>query len=103
MIINVMGEHDPLIKDALIAITERGDFIKSLPDDKEELSPIKSSKGKSSGDILAQIENDPAIVADLIKRNQTSVEGLKHNIQTRSGPDLFDFILEDIQQSKKNL
>jgi phosphoenolpyruvate synthase/pyruvate phosphate dikinase len=102
MIIDVMGEHDPLIKDALMTITDREDFIKSLPGDKE-VSPIKSSTGKSSADILAQIKNDPAIVSNLIKRNQTSVDELKRNIHTRSGPGLFDFILEDGQQSKKNL
>jgi rifampicin phosphotransferase len=102
-IIDAMGQHDPLIKDALIAITERGYFIKSSPDDKEVPGPIKSSKGKSPADILAQIENDPAIAADLIKRSQASVESLKQNIQTKSGPDLFDFIMEDIQQSKKSL
>jgi phosphoenolpyruvate synthase/pyruvate phosphate dikinase len=102
-IIDVMGEHDPLIKDALMAIIERGDFIKSLPNDKEELSPIKSSTGKSSADILTQIENNPAIVSDLIKRSQISVEALKQNIQTKSGPDLFELILEDIQQLKKGL
>ncbi len=39
----------------------------------------------------------------MIKRSQTSIEELKHNIQTKSGPDLFDFILEDIQQLKKIL
>jgi pyruvate,water dikinase len=103
MIIDVMGEHDPLIKDALITIVERGDFIKLLPNDKEELSPIKSSTGKSSADIQAQIENDPTIVSDLIKSSQTSIEALKHNIQTRPGPNLFDFILEDIQQLRKSL
>ncbi|GAA3927851.1 phosphoenolpyruvate synthase [Chitinophaga oryziterrae] len=102
-IIDVMGQHDPLIKDALIAITERGDFIKLLPNDKEELNSIKSSTGKSSADIHAQIKNDPTIVSDLIKRYQTSIKELKDNIQTRSGPDLFDFILEDGQQSKKTL
>jgi phosphoenolpyruvate synthase/pyruvate phosphate dikinase len=103
MIINVMGEHDPLIKDALVAITERGDFIKSLPNDKEGLSPIKNSTDKSSADILAQIGNDPAIVSDLIKHSQTSIEDLKENIQTKSGPDLFDLILQDIRQLKKML
>jgi phosphoenolpyruvate synthase/pyruvate phosphate dikinase len=103
MTIDLMGEHDPLMKDALMTILERGDFIKLLPDDKEELSPIKSSKGKPSADILAQIENDPAIVSDLIKSSQTSIEGLKQNIQTKSGVDLFDFILEDIIQLKKSL
>lgn len=101
--IDVMGQHDPLIKGALITIVERGDFIKTLPDDKEELSGIRSSTGKSSADIHAQIKNDPAIVSDLIRSNQASIKELKHNIQTSSGPGLFDFILEDGQQSKKSL
>ena len=100
---DLMGEHDPLIKDALLTITDRGDFIKSLPEAKEELIPIKSSKGKSSAEILTPIENDPAIVYELIRRSQTSVEELKQSIQTKSGPELFDFILEDIQQLKKSL
>ncbi|HWZ02790.1 MAG TPA: phosphoenolpyruvate synthase, partial [Mucilaginibacter sp.] len=103
MIIEVMGQHDPLIKDALITITEREDFIKSLPDAPSEAGTIKSSAGKSVADILAQIENDPAIAADLIKRSETSVAVLKQNIQTKSGPDLFDFILEDMQQFRKSL
>ena len=103
ILLDVMGQHDPLIKDALITLIERGDFIKSLPNNNEELSPIKSSAGKSSADIQAQIKNDPAIISDLIKNNQTSIKELKHNIKTRSGTDLFDFILEDGQQSKKSL
>src|SRR6185295_18198188 len=44
---------------------------------------------------------DPTIVSDLIRSSQTSIEALKQNIQTKSGSDLFDFILEDIQQFKK--
>jgi pyruvate,water dikinase len=102
-LLHVMGQHDPLLKDALMTIIERGDFIKSLPDDRKELSPIKSNKGMSSADIQAQVGNDPAIVSDLIKRSETSIEELKQNIQTKSGSDLIDFILEDIQQLKKSL
>jgi len=100
-LLDAMGQHDPLIKDALITITERGDFIKQLPDDGKGPVLVKSTKGLSAADILAQIGNDPAIVAGLIKTNEASVETLKQNIQTKSGPDLFDFILEDIEQSKK--
>jgi phosphoenolpyruvate synthase/pyruvate phosphate dikinase len=100
-LLEAMGQHDPLIKDALITIVERGDFIKSLPNDEKGPVLVKSNKGMSSADILAQVGNDPAIVSDLIKHNETSVEALKQNIQTKSGPDLFDFILEDIEQSKK--
>ena len=33
-----------------MTIIERGDFIKSLPDDKKEQSPGKSNKGMSSAD-----------------------------------------------------
>ncbi|PAW30426.1 phosphoenolpyruvate synthase [Peribacillus simplex] len=103
MLVEAMGQHDPLMKDALINIIERGDFIKSVPNDKQEQSSGKSNKGVPSADSRAQIENDPTIVSDLIKRSQTSIEELKQNIQTKSGSELFDFILEDIQILKKIL
>ncbi|MEJ9232821.1 phosphoenolpyruvate synthase [Peribacillus butanolivorans] len=103
MLLDAMGQHDPLMKDALITIIERGDFIKSLPNNKQEQSSGKSNKSVPSADSRAQIENDPTIVSDLIKSSQTSIEELKQNIQTKSGSDLFDFILEDIQILKKIL
>ena len=103
MLLDAMGQHDPLMKDALITIIERRDFIKSLTNDKQEQSSGKSNKSVSSANSQAQIENDPTIVSDLIKRSQTSIEELKQNIQTKSGSDLIDFILEDIQELKKIL
>ncbi|MBO1580627.1 phosphoenolpyruvate synthase [Bacillus sp. XF8] len=102
-IIDTLGQSDPLIKDALMTIIERGNFIKSFPNDKKEQSSSKSNKGISSAGFQAQIENDPTIVTDLIKSSQASIEELKQNIQTKSGSDLFDFILEDIQKLKKIL
>ncbi len=101
--IDTLGQHDPLIKDALMTIVEREDFIKSSPDDKKEPSPGTGNKSISTSGFRTQIENDPAIVSDLIKRNQTSIAELKQNIQTKSGADLFDFILEDIQELRKIL
>ncbi|GCF07843.1 phosphoenolpyruvate synthase [Dictyobacter arantiisoli] len=102
-ILDVMGKGDPLIKDALVTIIERGDFIPSLPDDKQEKTPSKSNQGPSLADFQTLNEYDPTIVSDLIKRSETSIEELKQNIQTKSGSDLLDFILEDIQQLKKSL
>ncbi|CAM3552405.1 phosphoenolpyruvate synthase [Brevibacillus invocatus] len=102
-LLNTLGQSDPLIKDALETIIRRGDFIKSLPNDKSEQSPGKSNKDKSSAGFQDQIENDPTIVSDLIKSTQISIEELKQNIQSKSGSDLFDFIREDIQQLKKIL
>jgi phosphoenolpyruvate synthase/pyruvate phosphate dikinase len=100
-LVNVLGKSDPLIKDALTTIIERGDFIKSLPDDKKEQGPGKSNKDVPHADYQTLKDYDPAIVSDLIRSNQTSIEALKQNIQTKSGSELFEFILEDLQQLKK--
>jgi pyruvate,water dikinase len=102
MLVNVLGKSDPLIRAALITIIERGDFIKLLPDDKEQRS-AKSNQGSSAVNFQTLNEYDPSVVSDLIKRSESSLEVLKHTVQTKSGPDLFDFILEDIQQLRKNL
>ena len=101
--LNVLGKNDPLIKDALTTILERKDFIRSLPDDKKEQAPAKSHKDSAPRDYQTLKDYDPAIVSDLIRTKQESVEALKHNIQTKSGSDLFEFILEDIQLLKKSL
>ncbi|CRK83319.1 phosphoenolpyruvate synthase [Neobacillus massiliamazoniensis] len=98
MLLDAMGQHDPLMKDALMTVVERENFIKSLPDDEKAPSPSRNNT-----DMLAEIDNDPTIVTDLIKSSQTSIEQLKQNIQTKSGSDLFHFILEDIQELKKIL
>jgi len=103
ILLDGMGQHDPLIKDALMTIIERGDFIPSLPDDKKEQHPGKSNNGMSSAGLQAQRENDPAIVPDLIKRSQIALAALKQSIQARSGVGVFDVILEDIQQLKGSL
>jgi len=100
MLLNTMGQHDPLLKDALLNLITRGDYIKSLPDDKKEQTSGTSNKGMATTSIQDQIENDHTIVCDLMKRTETSIEALKQNIQMKSGSDLFDFILEDIQELK---
>lgn len=96
-LVNNLGQSDPLIKGALMTIIER-DFIKLVPTD--QTAPVP---GRRNADMLAQFENDPTIVSDLMKRNQTSIEELKQNIQAKSGSDLFDFILEDIQLQLKKI
>jgi len=102
MLLNNMEQHDPLMKDALMTIINR-DFIKLLPNDKQEQSDRKSNKGTLSTNSEAQMESNPKIVSDLIKKSQNSIEESKQKIQTKSGLDLIDFILEDIQELKKIL
>jgi len=98
-LINTLGESDPLIKDALITIAERENFIKLTPVDKKEQKP----KTMPSEDFQPQIENDPEIVTDLIKNSKKSIDELKQSIQTKSGSDLFHFIQEDLKQLTQSL
>jgi rifampicin phosphotransferase len=94
-LLEVLGKSDPLIGDALHTILERGDFIPSLPD--------KGLGGPLASGALAPIEADPAIVAELIARTQASIAALKRDIRTKSGSELPDFILADIQELKRIL
>jgi phosphoenolpyruvate synthase/pyruvate phosphate dikinase len=55
------------------------------------------------GSAPASTENDPAIVTELIERNQASIAALKLDIRTKSGSALLDFILADIQELKRVL
>jgi pyruvate,water dikinase len=97
-LLEVVGKSDPLIRDALQTILDRGDFIRSLPDE----GPSEAPTGVPPAPI-APIATDPAIVAELIERNQASIAALKRDIRTKSGPALLDFILADIQEMKRLL
>ncbi|MCU5690954.1 phosphoenolpyruvate synthase [Bacillus cereus] len=100
-LINTLGKSDPLVRDALTTIIERDDFITLLPD--EEKKEKSASKSKLPVSSQLEIENDPTIVTELIRNSEASLEELKQNMQLKSGVDVFDFILEDIQQLKKVL
>ncbi|MEH7149369.1 phosphoenolpyruvate synthase [Bacillus thuringiensis] len=99
-LINTLGKSDPLIQDALTNVVERDDFITLLPDDEKGKSAGKSVPPANS---QPENENDPAIVTNLIQNSEASIEELKRNMQMKSGTDVLDFILEDIQQLKKVL
>jgi len=94
-LLEVMGRGDPLIRDALETVLERDDFIPSIPDAGQVSAP--------TGSAPAPLETDPAIVTELIGRNQESIAALKRDIGARSGSALFDFILADIQELKRIL
>ncbi|WP_448162851.1 phosphoenolpyruvate synthase [Bacillus mobilis] len=99
-LINTLGKSDPLIRDALTTVVERDDFITLLPDDENGKSAGKSVPPANS---QPEIKNDPAIVTNLIQNSEASIKELKRNMQMKSGVDVLDFILEDIQQLKKVL
>src|SRR5207253_4934589 len=75
-LVELAGKSDPLIGDALQSILERGDFIPSLPDE--------SPRGAPAGGAQAPIETDPAMVTDLIGRNQEAIIAVKRDMRATS-------------------
>ena len=92
-LLELLGKGDPLIRDALETILDRGDFVPSLPD--------QVPAGPPAGGPPAPIETDPAIVAGLIERSQASIDAARRDIRSMSGPALLDYILADIEELKR--
>ena len=94
-LLEALGRSDPLIRDALQTIIDRGDFIASLQDEGPGDPPTAAA--------LDPIETDPAVVTDLIERTEASIAAVKRDIQAKSGLALLDFILADIQELRRIL
>ncbi|WP_417629156.1 rifamycin-inactivating phosphotransferase [Nonomuraea insulae] len=92
---DLMGKSEPLIRDALETVLDRDDFIPSFPD--------AGPGGPPVGGASAPIETDPAIVTALIERSEASIAALRRDIRAKSGPALFDFLLEAFQEHKRVL
>ncbi len=88
----VLAKADPLTRDALQTVLDRGDFVRSLPDERRDAASAP-----------APIQTDPGIVTELIEHSRASVATLRREIETVSGPALLDFILADISELKRIL
>jgi rifampicin phosphotransferase len=98
--LELFGKGDPLLRDALETVIERGDSLPSPPDaDAGAAPPV----GPPVTAIPEPIEPDPAIVTELIGHTQESLATLRHDIRDKSGPELFEFILADLQELKRLL
>lgn len=95
ILINGIGQSDPLMKDAIETIVAREGFIET--NTTEEARPIPTPSADKP------IENIPEIATSLIANNEASLAKLKQTIQTKSGSAVFDLILEDIPEFKRVL
>ncbi|MFI8875323.1 rifamycin-inactivating phosphotransferase [Streptomyces sp. NPDC055243] len=104
-LLDLMGRGDPLVRDALETVIDRDDFIPSLPDAGPGGPPGggASASGASASGVSVPVEADPAIVTELIERSQVSVAALRRDIRTKTGPALFDFLLEAFEEHKRVL
>ncbi|MFE2873381.1 rifamycin-inactivating phosphotransferase [Embleya sp. NPDC059259] len=94
-LLELSGKSDPLTRDALETVLDREDFVATLPD----AGPTGLGERAAS----APIETDPAVVTGLIERSRASVAALERDIRTKSGPALFDFLLEDFEEHRRVL
>ncbi|MFZ3562062.1 rifamycin-inactivating phosphotransferase [Streptomyces sp. BH055] len=95
-LLDLVGRGDPLFRDALETVLDRGDFVPTLPDPAPATPP-------AGGAPPAPIETDPAVVTGLIARSQESVAALERDIRTKTGPALFDFLLDAFEEHKRAL
>ncbi|GAA2657260.1 phosphoenolpyruvate synthase [Streptomyces lunalinharesii] len=94
-LLDVMGKGDPLVRDALETVLDRDGFVPTLPD--------AVPAGPPAGGAPAPLENDPAVVTELIERSRASVAALECDIRTKTGPELFDFLLGSFEEHKRVL
>ncbi|MFD9870050.1 rifamycin-inactivating phosphotransferase [Streptomyces niveus] len=99
-LLDVVGRGDPLIRDALETVLDRDGFVPSLPDAGPG-GPPAAAPGPPGAP--APIETDPAVVAELIERSRASLAALRSDIRTKSGPALFDFLLETFEEHRRVL
>ncbi|MFJ1926259.1 rifamycin-inactivating phosphotransferase [Streptomyces sp. NPDC088131] len=94
-LLDVMGKGDPLVRDALETVLDRDGLLPPPPD----AAPAGPS---AHGDAVPD-GPEPDIVPELIERSRSSVAALERDIRTKSGPALFDFLLEAFEEHRRVL
>lgn len=101
MSLRIFGQFDPLIKNALLNLFERKQFLKTLPRGKGELR--MGGQGLSWALPIQAIKiirkNDPALIKNIMSRNEEFIGNLPQRIASVSGEEIFDFILQDHKRS----
>ena len=95
--LKMFGQFDLLIKNAMLNLFKRKQFLKTLPRGKRVLR--MGAEGLSWALPIQAIKiyrkNDPALIKNIMSLNEESVRDLQQRIANVSGDELFDFILQD--------
>ncbi|MGW2823705.1 rifamycin-inactivating phosphotransferase [Streptomyces sp. NPDC001443] len=94
-LLEVMGRGDPLVRDALETVLGHEEFVPP---------PLETGPGAPpTGGVSTPPGADPAIVPELIERSRASIAALERDIRSKTGPALFDFLLEAFEEHKRIL
>ena len=102
-----LGSVDILIQRALTNILNRKDYIKTLARGKTSMGLSGGSMGEVvSGFMQArkiERENDANLLHKIMARHDAQVRDLERSINGKTGADLFDFILKDMDEAYKSI
>ena len=93
--LEMAGKSDPLIRDALQTVLDRGDLVRETTDD----APGPATPSEPA----TPVEPQPADVDELVAESEASITALKRDIGTKSGTALLDFIAADMQELRRIL
>lgn len=92
-----LGQVDALMQNAFVNLLKRKDFIRTLP--RGKTSVMNFGRGGALPMLIQFIKlyrkNDAAVVPELIAQNEKSVRALRQNLASKSGDNLFAFIIQD--------
>lgn len=94
---------DVLMKNALINLSKRKDFIKTLYKGKTAMGAKSMYLKWLRITIKDYRENDPVIVESLMNNNRALLLELEQNITKVSGDELFNFILRSMERIKNTI
>ncbi|GAA1384695.1 phosphoenolpyruvate synthase [Pseudonocardia kongjuensis] len=95
LILDGLGNSDPLIRDALQTVLDRGEIVPAEPAVAAAPPP-----GVAEPD---PIDADPALVEELVAHWRASLAGVERDIAELRGPELFDFLVADLGELQRLL
>ncbi|SCF24726.1 rifamycin-inactivating phosphotransferase [Micromonospora mirobrigensis] len=92
-LLELVGRGDPLVRDALETVVDRGDFLPEPPDQPTPPPPPRAAP--------EPVEADPATVTELVSRSEAALAALRRDIAATSGPARFDSLLAAFEEHKR--
>ncbi|SCY45625.1 phosphoenolpyruvate synthase [Alkaliphilus peptidifermentans] len=103
VLITSTGKADILMKNALVNLMKRKDFVKTLPRGKGSINMSSGILSWIPPIIKTYRENNPIIIEELIAYNEKLILEMEERIKKLSGDELLKFILQDTKDLKATL
>lgn len=96
-IVSALGDSDPLIGDALRTVLARDDFLPTAADAGQNAASDADPPAAAAAPSQL-LDADPSIVNELVASSRESIAALTREMQTASGPAVFDVVTNDLER-----